>query len=233
MKFAYIIEPPFNIRLDDGTLTGCDIELARHVLHAIGVVDIEFVETEFAELLPGLANGTWDMTTGMFPTDQRRTVADFTRSIWAIPDGLLLQQDDAERIKGYRCVAKDQHATLAVLRDQVQHQTAIQCGVPDSRIRVFETYLDATQAVAEGTATAYASVARAHQAYVDETQALTYNVVPFEEKAPAVGAFAVRNGDPRLVDLNAALDAYMGTSGHRAAMRHFGFSDADIDLILD
>ncbi len=29
MKFAYLIEPPFNYREDDGTVTGCDVELAR------------------------------------------------------------------------------------------------------------------------------------------------------------------------------------------------------------
>ncbi|MGV3548626.1 hypothetical protein [Rhizobium sp.] len=30
MKFAYLIEPPFNHRDADGTVTGCDVELVRH-----------------------------------------------------------------------------------------------------------------------------------------------------------------------------------------------------------
>ena len=32
MKFGFLIEPPFNFRLADGTVTGCDVELAKAVL---------------------------------------------------------------------------------------------------------------------------------------------------------------------------------------------------------
>jgi hypothetical protein len=54
MKFAYLIEPPFNHEKQDGSVPGCDVELARVVYDAIGAGPFEQVETEFAELLPGL-----------------------------------------------------------------------------------------------------------------------------------------------------------------------------------
>ena len=57
MKFAYLIEPPFNYRDDDGMVTGCDVELARHVVAAMGISSFEPVETEFSDLLPGVAAG--------------------------------------------------------------------------------------------------------------------------------------------------------------------------------
>ncbi|MHB9403661.1 transporter substrate-binding domain-containing protein [Mesorhizobium sp. RSR380A] len=41
-------------------------------------------ETEFAELLPGLAEHRWDITTGLFISDDRRKLVDFTRPIWML-----------------------------------------------------------------------------------------------------------------------------------------------------
>lgn len=51
MKFAYLIEPLFNHKGDDATVTGCDVELARWVFDDIGAGPFEPVETKFAELL--------------------------------------------------------------------------------------------------------------------------------------------------------------------------------------
>lgn len=90
MKFAYLIEPPFNFRKDDGIVTGCDVELAKVILKRIGIDAFELVEAESAELLPGVAEGRWKMTTGLFGTTERRRVAAFSRPIWALPDGLLV-----------------------------------------------------------------------------------------------------------------------------------------------
>ncbi|MGK6313823.1 transporter substrate-binding domain-containing protein [Neorhizobium sp. DT-125] len=89
VDFAYLVEPPFNHRQPNGTVTGCDVELARTVLAMASVTDISMVETEFAQLLPGLADGRWRMTTGLFSTEERRRIAAFSRPIWALPDGLL------------------------------------------------------------------------------------------------------------------------------------------------
>ncbi|WP_348528988.1 transporter substrate-binding domain-containing protein [Mesorhizobium australicum] len=91
-KFAYLIEPPFNYRDADGTVTGCDVALARTVLGMVGLHDVEMVETEFAHLLPALSEGRWQMTTGLFATEERRWIAAFSRPIWALPDGLLVRK---------------------------------------------------------------------------------------------------------------------------------------------
>ncbi len=160
--FAFLIEPPFNYRRPDGSPTGCDIELARMIFGMIGKNEVGFVETEFAQLLPGLQNGRWQMTTGLFATDDRRRIAAFSRPIWALPDGLLVRRDNPLRLAGYRSVAETPECVLAVVRDQIQHRTAIEFGVPAEHILVVETYDDAAYAVAAGKADAYASVARAH-----------------------------------------------------------------------
>lgn len=89
MRYAWIHEPPFNHRVG-GALTGCDVALAQWVAAAIGE-RFEPVETAFAELLDGLADRRWDMTPGMFITEERTRRAAFTRPIWALRDGLLVR----------------------------------------------------------------------------------------------------------------------------------------------
>ena len=233
-KFAYLIEPPFNYRNADGTVTGCDVALARTVLGMVGIHDFEMVETEFAQLLPGLAGRRWQMTTGVFVTEERRRIAAFSRPIWALPDGLLVQKGNPLRLTGYRSVAGTDGCVLAVIRDQIQHRSAVDFDVPEGRIQVFETYADAARAVADGRVHAYASVARAHSGFIERHPDMQLSVVAVgpDEKEPAFGSFAFgKSEDAFRGAIDDALLAYLGSGEHRAMMREFGFDDAEVDLV--
>lgn len=96
MRFAWIDEPPFGYLDHSGTPTGCDVALARAACAAVDE-PFEPIRTTFAELLPGLADGRWDVTTGMFITAERSTRAHFTRPIWTLRDGLLTRGDRPPR----------------------------------------------------------------------------------------------------------------------------------------
>lgn len=233
---AYLIEPPFNHRMADGSITGCDVVLARTVVRAAGLGELRFVETEFAELLPGLAARRWDMTTGLFATDERRLAASFSRPIWALPDGLLVSGGNPLRLSGYRSAAEMSECILAVVRNQFQHRSAVAFGVPPDRIRIFETYEEAARAVAEKRADAYASVAKAHQGYLKAAPHLDLSIVsvPTAEKPPAFGAFAFAlSADVLRSKVDDALTAFLGTSAHRAMMKRFGFDNSEVDLVAD
>ncbi|PWE28108.1 branched-chain amino acid ABC transporter substrate-binding protein [Maritimibacter sp. 55A14] len=234
MKFAYLIEPPFNYVDAAGRVTGCDVELARHVFRELGIVTFEPVETEFAELLPGLSDGRWRMTTGLFGTDERRQSAQFSRPIWALPDGLLVAADNPLCLSGYQSVADNPHVRLAVIRDQFQHRSAVGFGVSAERIAVFETYTEAAQAVREGTADAYASVGRAHSGFIEQNPdwGLELILVPNKEKPPAFGSFAFGLNDANLLnEVDAILSQFLGTDAHRKMVASFGFSPAEVDLV--
>lgn len=234
MKFGYLIEPPFNYRLDDGTVTGCDVELAKALLARIGENDFEPVETEFAELLPGVAAGRWRMTTGLFATEERKKTAIFSRPIWALADGLLVRKENPKSLTGYHAIAGNSSAGVAVIRGQVQHDAAIQFGVPAARIRIFETYGDAAEAVTRGTVDAYASVARAHAAFCEQHPELSLEVVRISaaEKEPAFGSFAFATHDDALRQtVDQALQEYLGSKAHRAMMARFGFGGDEVDLV--
>ena len=234
MKFAYLIEPPFNYREPDGSVTGGDVELARYVLGELGH-EFEPVEAEFAELLPGLAAGRWRMTTGLFATEERRKLALFSRPIWALPDGILLPRGNPSGATGYTSLAATS-ARVAVIRDQVQHRSAVQFGVPPDRILIFETYEQAAQAVNSGEADAYVSVARAHLGYLVQNPHLDLDVVtvPPSEKPAAKGSFGFSLQDTALCRAaDEILQAFIGSPRHRAMMATFGFTDAEIDLLFE
>ncbi|WP_424966525.1 transporter substrate-binding domain-containing protein [Dinoroseobacter sp. S375] len=227
MRFAYLIEPPFNFLGRDGVATGCDVELARYVAQQISAAPFEPDETEFADLLPGLSDGRWRMTTGLLQTDDRRRTAAFSRPIWAQSDGLLVRGDNPRRLSGYRSLARNREARFAVIRDQIQHRTALDLGVGQPQITVFDTYAHAAQAVRDGKVDAYASVGRAHSAFIAHVPdwGLALVPVPTEEAPPAFGAFVVHRDDRAFLrDVIAVLAAFLGTDAHRAILASFGAS---------
>jgi polar amino acid transport system substrate-binding protein len=235
MKFAYLIEPPFNYVDSAGRITGCDVELARHVFSQLGLEPFEPVETEFAELLPGLADGGWRMTTGLFSTEERRRLACFSRPIWALSDGLLVQRGNPLQLSGYTSIANSA-ARLAIIRDQFQHRSAVEFGVPDQRIEIFETYTEAARAVQDGRVDAYASVGRAHTGFMEQHPDWKAGLVaiPEAEKPPAFGSLAFALDDIELrQDVDEVLSVYLGSKEHRRMAARFGYSDAEVDLVVD
>jgi len=234
MKFAYIFEPPFNYRDGKGQVCGHDVEVARHVAAALGTV-FEPVETTFPKMLAGLADGHWEMTTGLFETPERQKHAAFTQPIWALGDGLLVAKGNPLSLSGYASLAAHPTAKVAAIHGQIQVDRALHCGLPPDRLRLFDDYTDAAQAVRDGHAQAYASVARAHTRFLEQHSGWDLDCLPVppQEAPPALGAFAVALGDTGwLREVNACLSTYIGAPAHRAMAVRYGFSDADIDACL-
>ncbi len=234
MRFAYLIEPPFNYVDASGHVTGCDVEVARHVFSELGIHNYQLVETAFADLLPGLCDGRWRMTTGLFGTDERRDMAKFSLPIWALPDGLLVAQGNPLGLSGYRSIAESS-GRLAVIRDQYQYRTAIEQGIAADQLLMLEDYPEAAAAVREGRVDAYASVAMAHFGFIAQNPDWPVEgiAVPSEEKPPSFGAFAVARHDALfLKDVDTVLHEFLGSRSHREMVGSFGFDDSQIDLVI-
>jgi polar amino acid transport system substrate-binding protein len=235
MRFAFLQEPPFCFTDQAGNVLGCDVELARAVCDELGIADFEPVEAEFAELLPGLIGGRWTMTTGLFVSAEREKIVDFTRPIWALGDGLLVRKGNPRGLSGYQSITADAQATLGVITDQIQHQTAIANGVPRERIALFATQAQAVDAVARGTVDAYASVAMAHRGYLARWLGAPLEVVdvPATEKEPAFGAFALAKSNSDLRHrIDRCLADLLGSERHGTMMRRYGFSALEIGRII-
>lgn len=231
---AHLDEPPFCIPAFAGEPSGCDMELARIVLHRIGVGRISYRLTTFSELIPGLLDHRWHMTTGIFITPGRSKVVDFTNPIWAVPDGLLIRHSDLDRYTSYESIAQDPEGRLAVVTDQVQRQSAVGAGMPLSRIFEYPDQEAAANAVLFGNADAAASTARGNQALLDRWPDVPLtSVVVATQAGPALGAFAVDKRNPQLTAaVDRALREILGSTMHLDLMSRYGFDDQDLRPVL-
>jgi polar amino acid transport system substrate-binding protein len=232
--FAYLDEPPFCAPAAEGPV-GCDVEVAFAVLRAIGVERVETRLVTFAELLPGVASGAWQINTPLFVTEERARLVDFSRPVWSLADGLMVRAGNPKRLTSYRALAAHADARLVVVEGQVQEQRALEAGLAPARVLRVATQPEAVAAVRDGRADAYASVAMAHRGFLRAAPDAELAVVDFgaEGGAAAEGAysFAKSNADLRRA-FDGALERFLGSPEHRAIMRRCGFTDADVDRVL-
>jgi len=232
--FAYLDEPPFCAPAADGPV-GCDVEVAFAVLRAIGIERIETKLVTFAELLPGVASGAWQINTPLFITEERARLVDFSRPVWSLADGLMVQAGNPKRLASYGALAAHADARLVVVADQVQEQRALAAGLDGARVLRVATQPEAVAAVRDSRADAYASVAMAHRGFLRAAPDAQLDVVDFGAAggAAAQGAysFAKANTDLRRA-FDGALQRFLGSPEHRAIMQRYDFADADIDRVL-
>ena len=232
--FAYLDEPPFCAPGADGPV-GCDVEVACAVLRAIGIERIETRLVTFAELLPGVASGAWQINTPLFITEERARLVAFSRPVWSLADGLMVQAGNPKRLTSYHALAARADARLVVVADQVQEQRALGAGLDPARVLRVATQPEAVAAVHDGRTDAYASVAMAHRGFLRAAPDARLAVVDFgaDGGVAAEGAysFAKANADLRRA-FDGALQEFLGAPEHRAIMRRYHFADADIDRVL-
>jgi polar amino acid transport system substrate-binding protein len=235
---AYIEEPPFGWTNPDQSATGADIELADSVLRATGVTHVEHRLTTFAELLPGVQSGRWDMNVPLFVTSERIAKVEFSIPVWAIGDGFLVRSSNPKALYSYESIAQRPDARLGVIAGQVQHGSAQAKGVRDVQILLFEQQAQAVAAVESGEIDAYASTALGNRIVAERIGLTRVESVDHEStlgdgKSAPVGAFSFRKENRALVDVvNRQLRVHLGSAEHRKSMARFGLSEREIDPVL-
>ncbi len=226
VTLAILDEPPFCWLADDGTPAGCDVDVATIVLRLAGVGSIDVRQMDFAELIPGVLEGRWQVNTGMFVTEERRRRVRFTRPIWSVPDGLIVRRERG--FASYQEIGLDPEARLAVVVGQVQADAACAAGVPAERLVHFDTQDESVRAVQRNEVDAAASTAIGNRALVARIgdPALVAVDLP---GAGALGAFSLSHSEAGLADrIDAQLATFIGSPEHRALMARYGFGEAAI-----
>ncbi|MGE3830752.1 MAG: transporter substrate-binding domain-containing protein [Parvibaculaceae bacterium] len=234
--FAYIDEPPFAIPTGGAWPGGCDAALAQSVLNVMGVHDAGTRLVTFDELLDGVARHLWTLNTGIFISDERKKHVRFSRPIWGLCDGLMMQRRHGQIFATYERIGRDASARLGIVKGQVQRETALSAGVPAERIAIFATPEQALAALRSGAISAYASVAMAHRGLLQRSpdDTLTFSDLGAPEfsgcagSVPAFGAFSCAKDDAAFADaLDDALAQFLGSPAHIEMMAHYGFRVKD------
>jgi polar amino acid transport system substrate-binding protein len=185
--------------------------------------------------------GQWTMNTAMFVTPERSKLVDFSRPVWALADGFIVKVGNPKRLISYEAIAADATAKLGVVKDTVQRQTALNAGMSIERIVELRTQQESIEALLTGAIDAFASTAIGNRVFIRRTNNARLAVVDLasadltkEGAKPAVGAysFAKTNGGLRQA-FDAALKVYLGRTEHRALMAQYGFTNVDIDLVME
>ncbi len=227
---AYLDEPPFCWRNGAGKVVGLDIDVAFVVLKALGIETIETRLAAFADFTSGVAAGDWTINVPMFVTPERAAKVAFSRPVWSLADGLMVRAGDLGSLVSYEAIGRNETAVLGVVAGQVQHQTALQAGVPSARMRVFSTPDVAIDALLHGRIDAYASAAMVHRGLLAQQSGDRLAVVDFGTSVKmALGAYSFALSSVTLREaFDRQLAMFIGSPEHIGILKRYGFSEAEI-----
>lgn len=232
VRVAYVEEPPFYSTAPDGSATGADIELADIVLRTVGASRIEYVPTTFAELLPGVESGRWDVNVPIFVTLERSELVSFSRPVWSLTDGFVVKHGNPTGLTSYAAVSERADARLGVIPGQVQFEAARAAGVDESQLVPFADQSAAVTALLAGEIDAFAATSVGNRAIIIAHPELEERALDGAELQAPVGAFSFHKGDELRDAVNDALNAYLGTEDHRRRMANYGLGASEIDGAL-
>lgn len=137
--------PPFNYREKNGELAGYDVDVARLVAGKLGV-KAEFVSSEWASILAGLAANKYDVIISQVGINPRREQAfDFSRPyIYSMPQLIVRNHDSG----AYRSLADLKGKKLGVGQGSVYEQQAK--AVPGIEVRSYAAAPDTMADLAAG-----------------------------------------------------------------------------------
>lgn len=234
IRIAYIEEPPFYWTGPREKPTGADIELAEVVLHAIGVSSIEYHLTSFAELLPGVREGCWDMNVPIFITPERAKQVTFSVPVWALGDGFLVIEGNPKALTSYEAVAERSDCRLGLVADQVQIESAKSAGVTENQMVVFKEQTAAVDALIEGKIDAFAATTVGNRVLAAKNKTLKAVALEAGKADKALmGGFSFNTNNECLMQaVNEQLRKYLGSPDHRARMKKYGITNREIDGVL-
>ncbi|MGE4248724.1 MAG: transporter substrate-binding domain-containing protein [Parvibaculaceae bacterium] len=107
IKIAYSKEEPWAYPDAQGALVGMEIEIAQSCAKELGIGKVDFIETEFDSLIPGVAAGRWDMEAGGTNlSPERLQVAIATQPMYAFGTKLLVKKGNPLNLHSWADVGK-------------------------------------------------------------------------------------------------------------------------------
>jgi len=145
-------EEPFGYLDSYGRLAGESPDVAAAVLTGLGVTSLEAVQRPFGQLIDSLLAGTFDIiTAGMAITPGRCQRVAFSRPDFVAPTAFLVEQGNPRRLGTFTDVARAGEP-IAVLDASIEQEAARAAGIPDARIKPYESPAQLYQAVFQGDA---------------------------------------------------------------------------------
>jgi polar amino acid transport system substrate-binding protein len=203
-------ERPYSYVGGDGAISGAQPEVARAVLARMGVGGLEAVQVRFADLIPGLRAGQFDLiAAGLTITPERCAEIAFTRPDFVAPPAFLVPDGNPRGIGTFQGVVRAD-VRLVVLDGSSELAYARAAGVTEENLRLSDSQSSLFRDVVAGradigalTAISLADELRRNPGARVEITDPVQPTVDGRAVVPAA-AFAARTGE---TDLLAAFDA--------------------------
>ncbi|HEX2430822.1 MAG TPA: ectoine/hydroxyectoine ABC transporter substrate-binding protein EhuB [Aestuariivirgaceae bacterium] len=228
IRVGFANEAPFGFATPEGKLTGEAPEVAKAVLNAIGIPQVDGVLTEFGSLIPGLKAKRFDViAAGMFITPKRCAEIAFSEPSYGIGQAMLVKAGNPKQIADYGSIVANQDLKLAVMAGAVETGYAKDAGVPQAQLVVLPDQSSLLAAVQAGRADAAALTALSIADMAKKGEGVE-STKPFGEVAgksvKGHGGFGFRKDDKELYQaFNEQLKKFIGSPEHIALVEPFGF----------
>ncbi|MDI5891412.1 ectoine/hydroxyectoine ABC transporter substrate-binding protein EhuB [Halomonas rhizosphaerae] len=159
IRIAVANEKPYGYLNEQGEPLGVGPEVARRILDDLGIEEIEWVETEFKNLIPGLEVGRFDMAAAeMAIMPERCARVLFSDPNTSYGEGLLVLASNPNRIRAYEdFIERPDTIRVAVQEGTVTQDMFNALGIDPDRIITVERHQDAIEAIVRGRADAFAA----------------------------------------------------------------------------
>jgi polar amino acid transport system substrate-binding protein len=200
---AYI---PFQyIELSTGKPGGWEYDAWNEICRRLNCKPV-YVETGWEGMIQAVADKQFDAgADGISITDERAQIVDFSTGYISIDQRLLVRNDE-ERFTNMDEFVADENLTIGAQTGSTNYETALKY-VPEARIKAFEQFSFAVQALAAGDVDAVLGDETAGQGYLGENKDQVKLIGP-KIKSEFLGFIFPKGSD--LVDpVNQALKAMM------------------------
>jgi polar amino acid transport system substrate-binding protein len=222
-------EAPYGYR-DGDRVTGEAPEIARVILERIHPgIEIEWVSTDFGQLIPGLQEGAFDIAAaGMFITPERCASVTFSDPTYVVGEAFAVHAGNPKNLTDYPSISNREDARVGLIAGTVEYNYALVTGIPADRAPLYRSFAKALEALKAGEVDAVGLTSLSAQSLVDGEPGLEATAQFFPsldgEEVKGYGGFAFRQDDQ---DLRTAFDeelaAFIGSDAHWALVEPFGF----------
>jgi ABC-type amino acid transport substrate-binding protein len=194
---------PWDFLDENNQLTGLGIELVREVAKRMKIENVEFVSARFADLIPGIQSGRFDLVVaGHSITEERLKIVDFSNPYMAVGTSIFVRKGD-NRFRSFEHIAGHK---IGVLAGSIQEKfLAEEHGDKNVSVR---TYENPTQALSDLSFGRIDGVIYSDDAGSFIAQVKNLEVVRGVQVNQEINAMVYRKGEEAFGSaLNAALDS--------------------------
>ncbi|MGJ7461112.1 ectoine/hydroxyectoine ABC transporter substrate-binding protein EhuB [Halomonas sp. MA07-2] len=235
IRIAVANEVPYGYLDAEGQARGAGPEVAQHLIDRLELGEIEWVETDFGELIAGLRAGEFDMAAAeMAILPERCELILYSEPNTTYGEGLLVRAGNPLELNAFDTFADRNDYRVAVMAGADQREILMALGVPEVKFVTITRNEEAIEVIVNGEADAYAATGLTVTALDEASQEVEaamdfVDPVLDGEEVRSWGGFAFGPDAEALRDaINEALLDFKPTQAWEQILIDSGFSQEDV-----